>query len=162
MGCEYCEIAAGNSKSLILHQDAEIVVAVKDTSVIPGQITVFPTEHHPIMELVPDNILQKCSIMANKVSVAIFEGLDTTGTNVIIQNGTAAGQNRPHFAIEIIPRRENDGLDFQWPQKQLTEDELGYLFNELTEEVPEEKPAIKPKKVSGKDNYLLKSLKRKA
>ena len=163
MGCEYCDIVEGKSKAIVLYEDEDAIIAIKDTGAMPGQLTVFPKEHFPIMELVPDYLLEKCSVLANKASITIFEGLNAKGTNIIIQNGTAAGQQRPHFAIEIIPRQDEDQLDFQWPAQQLTEDELGYLFTQLTESTPDDKPlpVSSEPKLTGKDNYLLKSLKRK-
>ena len=162
MTCEYCDIIAGKGKALVLYEDDEAVIAIKDTSLSPGQLTVFPKEHFPIMELVPENLLDKCIVLANKASITIFEGINSKGTNIVIQNGTAAGQQRPHFAIEVIPRQEEDSIDFQWPQKQLTEDELGYLFTQLNgeEEPKEESAKEETKEISGDNNELLKSLNR--
>lgn len=166
MSCEYCQLVQGKGKGKILYENEQLVVAIKDTQVTPGQITVFPKQHFTIIEQVPDDLVTACAILANKVSIAIFESLGAKGTNVVIQNGTAAGQKRPHFAIEVIPRQEEDGLNFQWPARQLTEDELGYLLEQLTEnpepviEVVKKKEPVKEQK--GKDNYLLKSLRKKA
>ena len=181
MTCEYCEIADGKGKAEILYQDDDLVVAVKDLGVTPGQITVFPKKHATIMEMVSDEVLEKCSVMANKVSIAVFEGLGAQGTNIIVQNGLAAGQKIPHFAIEIIPRQENDGLNLQWEPKQLMEDEMESTFLALkegvekgVEPIKEEKKEEKKssdksddkkedsekKKKEDKDNYMIKQLRR--
>ena len=175
MGCEYCDIAERNSRAQILHEDEYVVVAVKDLVSIPGQITVFPKKHFTILEAVPDDILLKCSAMAEKVSLAVFESLDSQGTNVLVYNGLGAGQKVPHFAIEVIPRRENDGLNLQWQPKEVHPEELEIVVAQLQEEIQKpdiltkdetekEQPnghkaeAVKTEK--GKDNYLVKSLRR--
>jgi len=181
MKCEYCELIADRSKAEILYEDEEVVVAVKDLVMTPGQITVFPKEHFTILEMVPDKILRKCAAMANKVSIAAFESIGCQGTNIIIQNGVSAGQKVPHFAFEVVPRREGDGLNLQWEPRQLMEDEMDTAFLLLKEEGEKlvdigkkekkakveskeepKKEKIKEEKSSGekKDNYLLKSLKR--
>tara|TARA_Y100000310_G_C20515572_1_gene731012 strand:- start:161 stop:691 length:531 start_codon:yes stop_codon:yes gene_type:complete len=174
MTCELCEILEGKGKAEVLYQDAEVVIAVRDNVVTPGQITVFPKQHLPILETVPNKLLEKCAIVTNKVSVALFEGLGGQGTNIIVRNGLGAGQNIPHFSFEVIPRVETDGLNLQWEAKQLMEDEMEMTFALLKEEaakislqddVPKEKPVSdkKEEKIEQKDdseNYLLKSLKR--
>lgn len=176
MKCEYCEIAERHREAGILYEDEQVVVALKDFAVTAGQITVFPKEHFTIMEMVPDEILQKCFTLANKVSMAIFEGLAAQGTNILVQNGLGAEQKVPHFAVEVIPRREGDGLKLQWEPKEISEDERETAFLLLKEESeklvdigkkkdPKEAPgAVKTEKISavgdGKDNYLLKSLRK--
>lgn len=173
MKCEYCEMLERKDEE-ILYEDNEVVIAIKDFALTPGQITVFPKQHFTIMEMVPDDILQKCFILANKVSVSIFEGMGAHGTNILMQNGLGAGQKVPHFAVEVIPRREGDGLNLQWEPKELSEDERETTFLLLKEEgdklvdigKKKEKKEEKPKevltkvKVEGKDNYMLKSLRR--
>jgi histidine triad (HIT) family protein len=173
MKCEYCEIIERNKEQEIIYQDDEVVVAIKDLTATTGQVTVFPKEHHTILEMVPDDILRKCVVLANKAGMAIFDGLAAQGTNVLVQNGLGAGQKVPHFGIEIIPRREEDGINLQWEPKQMMEDELESSLMVLEEtlakkeevkeeklvEVKEEKKS-KEKKKSDKDNYILRSLRK--
>lgn len=162
-----------NSKAQILHEDDTVIVAVKDLVFIPGQITVFPKKHFTILEAVPDDVLAACSAMANKVSQAVFESLEPQGTNILVQNGLGAGQKVPHFALEVIPRREGDGLNLQWPPKEVPEDELEIVLQQLQSEVKKlgdltaekkkeeatEKKAY-PKLPKEGENYLVKSLRR--
>jgi histidine triad (HIT) family protein len=169
MKCEYCEIIERNREPEIIYQDEEVIVAIKDLTTTTGQVTVFPREHNTILEMVPDNILEKCAILANKVGMAIFDGLAAQGTNVLIQNGLGAEQKVPHFGIEIIPRREGDDLNLQWEPKQVMEDELEATLMAIKEslnkkeevkvEKTEEKEEGKKEK-SDKDNYLLKSIRK--
>ena len=172
MNCEYCELR----KSVILYEDKDVAVIVKDTAVTSGQITVLPKQHFTILEMVPNELMEKCFLVANKVSMAIFESVGSQGTNIMIQNGLSAGQTVPHFAIEVVPRREEDSLNFQWQPKQLSEPELESLLSQLSEVKVnlKEKAEAKDKKEikvkdenteiivekEGKKNYLLKSIRR--
>ncbi len=182
MKCEHCDIIERKNASEIIYEDDEVVVAIKDLVLTPGQITVFPKEHFTILEMVPDRILEKCISIANKVSIAIFDSLGCQGTNFLVQNGLGAGQIVPHFSIEIIPRLENDHLDLRWDTKPLPEDEmettlmtLGKTLQEMDQEILAEKAArekpISEKsevnkldadvaKEKNKDNYLLRSIKK--
>ena len=177
MECELCQIRERDE--LVLYQDKEVVIALKDTVVTPGQITVYPKEHITILEMVSDNILMRCSELANKVSIAAFESLGSQGTNIVVRNGLGAGQNVPHFSIEIIPRQENDGLNFQWDAKQISDDEMERVVSLLQVELKKldseiKQDAKKVKKNEKKDknedavepdeeekeNYLLRHVRR--
>ncbi|MBI2662232.1 HIT family protein [Candidatus Woesearchaeota archaeon] len=181
MKCDYCELIEAEKNAEIIYQDNDIAIVVKDTALTPGQITIFPKKHYTIMENAPEEIIQKCMRLANKVSVAIFESLATNGTNIVIQNGLGGGQKVPHFCIEIYPRQENDGLPLQWTSKKLDDVDLETTFNiikeELAKEEKEEKhkedlklqveKALKEDKQPNQkteqqkiENYLVKSIKR--
>ncbi|MBI2146432.1 HIT family protein [Candidatus Woesearchaeota archaeon] len=169
MKCELCELIQDQRNVICAEQD--VIAAVRETAVTPGQIIVFPRQHFTIFEIVPDPILQKCVFIANKIGMAVFDSLGAAGTNILIQNGIGAGQTAPHFALDIIPRRENDTLPLQWKPQQLMEEEMDTAFIELKEQIdkgfvtdtPKEIPAPKKEKIGvteGKNNYLLKSLRR--
>jgi diadenosine tetraphosphate (Ap4A) HIT family hydrolase len=46
------------------------------------------------------------------------------GTNIVLNNGTDAGQELPHLVINVLPRKENDSLNFEWSAKQATNEQL--------------------------------------
>src|SRR3989344_8164452 len=166
MECEYCDILTGKSKAQLLYEDESVIVVVKDMVFTPGQVTVFPRDHFTIMEQVPDEILTKCMIIAEKTSRAVFEVFQAEGTNILIQNGLGAGQKVPHFAIEVIPRREGDALNLQWQPKEVSQDDLDIIMHQLSDEIAklgdftapkkkEEKKVEEKKTEEGKD-YLSK------
>ena len=123
-----------------------------------GHIIVTPKEHFTILEQVPDFLAGHLFNVANKISTTIFETLKVHGTNIIIENGSASGQKVAHFAINIIARSENDGLGFNWPPIQVSEEDMSTTelqLKELTKNIggfdKEEKKAIT---VEEKENVL--------
>ena len=193
MSCDLCDLL--DREEEIIYQDNDLVVAVRDSVLSPGQITIFPRKHFTIWEMVPNTILEKCSSWAKKVCVAAFESLGSQGTNIIIRNGVGAGQTAPHFSVEVVPRQEGDGLNLIWEPKPLMEDEIESTFlalkdesgklvleekksgsrkdeinkiNTDSDEKKKDKPGVKEDSSSGekpkndlKENYLLKSLRRR-
>ncbi len=166
MKCGLCEIL--EEKREIVYEDEDIAIAAKTRASVAGQLSVFPKQHFTILEMVPSDLLEKCAIVANKMGMVVFEALGVQGTNLLIANGLGAGQAVPHFGLEVLPRKENDGLQLQWPLQPAEESDLEVTAELLKEElsrlkeVPEEKketPVPEKEKKSG-DNYLLKSLKR--
>ena len=174
MKCDLCEIAKKKIKAEIIYEDKDILAVVKDMAATPGQVCIFPKQHSTIMELVPNRLINHIFKIANKLGIAVFESLGVQGTNIVVQNGTAAGQKVPHFCVNIIPRKEGDNLNLQWQPKQLMEDEIETPFLALKEEgdqlVLEETESKEEVLTDGKtevtvekedeDNYLIKQLRR--
>lgn len=175
--CEFCEIVKGNEEADIIYEDDKVMAVLNLKPASPGQILLFTKEHYPIMEQVPDSEVTHVFKIANKLSTVLFETLNIQGTNIIVQNGTAAGQFIPHFSVNIVPRSENDGLNFQWEPKKLSKDELETAQLQLKEHTENIHPSMfgrekekpkpktekqeKPVKLKGeKENYLIKQLTR--
>jgi histidine triad (HIT) family protein len=171
--CEFCSIVEGNYP-YIIYQDKKITAFLAPKPTAPGHIMLIPNDHYPILENVPDFIVGHLFTIANKLSSSVFESLGMQGTNIIVNNGLAAGQKHAHFTVHIVPRRQNDNLMLQWNPKQLKEEEMSTVELKLKEATKnigqfegEKQPAKKiDKKVDKikedkeKDNYLIKQLNR--
>lgn len=169
MACAICDLIKG--KKGMLFEDEQIAIILAPKPAAPGHIILAPKVHAPILEQVPDFIIGKLFDKANKVSIAVFETLGAEGTNIIANNGIAAGQTANHFLLNVLPRRENDGLNFAWQPRQLSEEEMSTIELKLREESKDigifekeqEKPKEekKPEKIEDEgENYLLKQLER--
>lgn len=169
MTCELCEII--KSKTNILFEDEKVVVALAPKPATIGHILVMPKEHFPILEQVPDFTISELFIKANKVSIGLFESLKIEGTNIIVQNGTGAGQSYPHCVVQVIPRVTNDGMNLLWKPKQLSEEEMATVelkikdetkfIGEFEKEKPTPKEVKETPKVTKEEEYLIKHLKKR-
>ena len=132
--CVVCGIIENKIPSKKVYED-EMVLAVLDVNgANPGHCFVMPKSHYPIIEQVPDLEIGRLFQVSNKISSAIFESLGAQGTNVFVANGVPAGQTVAHFTINIIPRKENDGINLQWQPKQLSEEEMSTVELKLKEQ----------------------------
>jgi len=132
--CIICQIADSKIPSKKIYED-ELVVAVLDVNgANPGHCFVMPKNHYPILEQVPDAEIGRLFGVSNKISSAIFEALGVQGTNIFVANGLPAGQTVAHFTINVIPRKENDGINLQWQPKQLTEEEMSTVEIKLKDQ----------------------------
>jgi len=169
--CEYCMAASNPNK---IYEDKKVIAFLPSKPAALGHIILISKKHYQIFEQLPDYEAAYILNIANKLSTAIFEAIGAKGTNVLIQNGTEAGQIIPHFSVHIIPREEKDKIDFQWQARQLTEEEMSTVELRMKQsaeligdfELEEEKKPIelekKPEKIeAGKgENYLIKQLER--
>ncbi len=127
--CEYCEALKS-----VIYSDGTVSVFFEKNAAVPGHIVVAPARHFTIFEQVPDSIVRDLFRIANKVSTILFDALGVQGTNVIVENGNAAGQKVPHVSVNVIPRSEGDGLNLQWAPKKIPEQQMSLIEVQLREE----------------------------
>jgi histidine triad (HIT) family protein len=132
--CAYCKVAKDSSRAI--YEDDLCYAMLVSKPANPGHVVLLPKEHAPILEAVPKKTLAHLWVVANKLSVSLFDGLQAQGSNVVVHNGVVAGQSHAHALMHILPRTQGDGLDFQWAPKQVSPEQLTAIANQLSQEIP--------------------------
>ncbi|MFC1800904.1 HIT family protein [Nanoarchaeota archaeon] len=173
--CEFCDVVKGKEDAEIIFEDEKCTAVLHLKPAHPGHVLLFSKGHYPIMEQVPDYVVGHMFKIANKLSTALFESLNIQGTNIIVQNGVAAGQTIPHFVIHVIPRSEGDGLNFQWEPKQPGKEEVDKAiivikeqtanihpsgFQKEKREIKIDRDAVRKIESTKEENYLIKQLRK--
>lgn len=171
MTCNVCDLIKGRQG--LLFEDEQMAIMLAPKPAMAGHVWLVPKQHSAILEQIPDFVIGKLFDKANKVSISVFETLGAEGTNIIVNNGIAAGQTTNHCIVNVLPRRENDGLNFQWQTRQLSEEEMSTIELKLKDECknigvfekekPKPKEEKKPEEVKAAQdeiNYMLKQLDR--
>jgi histidine triad (HIT) family protein len=133
MECPICDFLK-SGKAKIIYEDALVVAFLNPNPAILGHSLVVPKQHFVIIEQTPDYLVGKLFEVANIVSSALFRALNTQGTNILLNNGVSANQKIAHLAINVIPRTENDNLNFAWNTKQLNEEQMSTIELKIKEE----------------------------
>jgi histidine triad (HIT) family protein len=170
--CDICAILENKKEFKFIYEDDKCFAILHESPAITGHTLVIPKKHATILEELNDNIVEHLFITANKVSSAIFESLGAYGTNIILNNGLDAGQELPHVVLNVLPRKEEDSLNFEWPPKKATESELKTtlsmikLYSDTIFSGKDKLPGVKIKQekaVEDKEkaeDYLTRTLKR--
>jgi len=169
---------SGKEKSFKVFEDDKVIAVLHNEPAGQGHLLLFGKEHSPIIETIHDSLLGHMFNVANKLSTVVFEKMNAQGTNILINNGVAAGQELNHFTINVIPRWQNDGLNFDWMPKKQSDDEMStaaLLLNENTKDItvekekktevieeraPEKIEQVKKTDEKGVENYLIRQLDR--
>lgn len=172
--CTICQIAQKKTDAKMIYEDDSLFAILHPKPASAGHVVLMPKEHYPILENLPNNLINHMFNIASKISSSIFDSLNVHGTNIFVQNGIPAGQSVPHITIHIIPRTENDNMNLMWQPKQIGEEEMSTVelkIKEQTSSITVQEEGDKPKAVEGKapedikqtdgeENYLLKQLRR--
>ena len=171
MNCEICDYVAGRVKARKLYEDAEVMAIFNPKPAVFGHAIVFPKKHLTILQQIPEETAKKMFLVSQQLAGIIFESLGAEGTNIMLNEGVPAGQKHAHAVIHVIPRKKDDGLSFEWAQKQIPEDSMAKIYEllKVPQEMKVEKPAERPKEPEGLKKegalgkareYLLKHLRR--
>ena len=131
--CIFCQIISGNVQSRKIYEDEHVLAVLDINPANPGHILVMPRDHYSIMPQIPEEEVEHIFLVAKMLSNASLRALEVQGSNIIVANGVAAGQRAQHFMAHLIPRKENDNLNFELPQKNIPEKELESIQGMLSE-----------------------------
>ncbi len=113
MNCIFCDIISRHESAEILFENEKIISFLDIRPVNYGHALVIPKVHYENFLAVPRDDLCKLTEAAQLISNAIVKSLKPDGFNIVVNNGTAAGQSVFHFHFHIIPRFHKDDFKFR-------------------------------------------------
>ena len=117
-------IINGEIPSTKLFEDEDVLVILDINPVEKGHALVISKVVYPNFTDAPACLLSHMMEIAQKVDRKQREALGCDGTNILINNGPAAGQEIPHLHIHVIPRYKDDGQQLGFGKQKYEEGEL--------------------------------------
>ena len=134
-------IVEGKIPSKKIYEDNAVMAILDIKPATKGHVIVFPKKHYSVMGQMPDNEVAHLFTVAHNIAKLLFETLKAEGTNVFVANGAVAGQTVDHVLVHVIPRFKDDGLNFVWQPKELSEEELNTVHQQLHSKLAQMQPA---------------------
>src|SRR3989338_10523973 len=129
--CIFCQIIAGKIQPKKVYEDEKVLAILDINPANPGHILIMTKEHYSIMPQLPDDETSHVFMVVKSLSNSMLRSIDAQGTNIVVANGITAGQRAQHFMVHLIPRKENDGINFTLPQKTMEQQEIESIGNKL-------------------------------
>ena len=127
MKCAICMQKPG----AIVYEDSLCYATMPSDAAVAGHMLVIPKQHIESLEEVSEEVMIQLMYVASYAASAAYEKLGCQGTNIFCNNGEPCAHN--HLVINILPRKENDGLNFQWTPKQLTPEDFDEIVRKITD-----------------------------
>jgi histidine triad (HIT) family protein len=112
--CVFCKLRDGQIPSMKIFEDDMTITFMDINPINSGHCLVITKAHAANLYEADVTDLQAAMATAQRVAVAIRDGLKPDGLNMLQANGPAAFQSVPHFHLHLIPRWNNDGKGFDW------------------------------------------------
>jgi histidine triad (HIT) family protein len=108
--CVFCKIVAGDIPCDKVYEDDLVLCFLDIAPLSLGHALIIPKEHQTSSTTLPDEVAARMFQLAPKIGQALVRATDGGGFNLLLSNGTCAGQVVPHAHLHIIPRRNDDGI----------------------------------------------------
>lgn len=120
----FTKIRDNEIPSVKIHSDDRCFVILDINPVIKGHSLVISNEPYRNIGQCPDEVLMHMICVAKRIEARQREVLHCDGSNILINNDPASGQEVPHLHIHVIPRFENDNRRFGFEHDSYAEGEM--------------------------------------
>jgi histidine triad (HIT) family protein len=108
--CVFCKIVAGQIPCDKVYEDDQVLVFLDIAPITLGHSLIVPKEHHTSVTTLPPATAGRLMEVAPRIGSALMRATDAGGFNLILANGTVAGQVVPHTHLHVVPRHVDDGV----------------------------------------------------
>jgi histidine triad (HIT) family protein len=113
--CTFCDLIHGAGEVSICYEDAEAIAFMDIQPVNAGHVLVVPRRHYETIEEIPAELAAHLFRIATRLVPAVKKVANAEGMNIVVNSGSAAGQDEPHYHVHVIPRCADDGFDIPLP-----------------------------------------------
>src|SRR5688572_14834132 len=113
--CTFCDLIHGAGEVSICYEDGDAIAFMDIQPVNAGHVLVVSRRHYERFEDVPQELAMHLFRVATKLVRAVKKVANAEGMNIVVNSGSAAGQDEPHYHVHIIPRSAEDGFDIPLP-----------------------------------------------
>lgn len=117
-------IRDGEIPSVKLYEDEKCFVILDINPISKGHALVISKECYPTFTDVEEETLNHMMHIARLIDKKMRDELKADGTNIMINNSPASGQEVPHLHIHVIPRHIDDGKTPSFKKDIYTEGEI--------------------------------------
>lgn len=110
--CIFCKIVKGEINSAKVYEDSDTLAFLDTSPFSKGHTLVIPKKHFEDIYQIDASTLEKVIVASKHVAEKIKYALQASGMRISQSNGALAGQAVFHIHFHIIPRYQNDGLQF--------------------------------------------------
>jgi Diadenosine tetraphosphate (Ap4A) hydrolase and other HIT family hydrolases len=110
--CIFCDIVNNKAKSYKVYENDETLAFLDINPISYGHILVIPKKHFENIYEMDKNILIEIIKTVKTVTAILKDKLNINAVNLMNSNGKIGNQTVFHYHVHVIPRRENDNLNF--------------------------------------------------
>jgi histidine triad (HIT) family protein len=131
MDTVFTKIIEGSIPSIKLYEDTLCLAILDINPMNKGHALVICKECYPTMAECPDDVLGHLLSVAKSLDAKMRSTIGADATNILINNGPAAGQEVPHLHIHVIPRYLNDKKRLSLTKEQYSPGEMAAYGEKL-------------------------------
>ncbi|MEK6835507.1 MAG: HIT family protein [Nanoarchaeota archaeon] len=130
--CIFCKVISNEIPSTKIYEDNYVlaILDIRPATKYGGHILVMPKKHFELITDLPDDLLNKLSLVIKKISKALLKF--GQGLNILQNNKRIAGQAIPHVHFHLIPRFPNDNVTVEkWSANEYKHGEIEKVASKI-------------------------------
>ena len=129
--CVFCKILAGDIPAAKVYEDDKVLAFLDIAPFNFGHTLVIPKAHCHGLSDMPGEFRDALFAAAAQIAPAVLRVTGATGFNLLLNNGSVAGQEVPHAHLHIIPRFVDDKVLLGASQKKYEGEELDEMKEKI-------------------------------
>lgn len=113
MNCIFCKIIKGDIPSYTIYEDEIVKVILDINPVSNGHMLIIPKTHYVNLMDIDDSVLSHIMNTSKDLYKKYKDKLNMDGLSITQNNDY--GQEVKHYHLHLIPRYENDNIEFIKP-----------------------------------------------
>lgn len=112
--CIFCKIIAAEIPASVVYEDDRALAFLDIGPLAEGHVLVISRNHYSRVSQFPVEEFAAVASVIPRLVKAISSETKCEGVNILLNDGTAAGQVVHHTHFHLIPRKPGDGLGYRW------------------------------------------------
>ncbi len=139
--CVFCKIIQGQIPSAKIYEDDKVLAFLDIAPLNFGHTVVIPKGHFAGLTVIPTEYLNALMAAIQKIAPAVMRATGAEGFNLVLNNGSVAGQVVAHAHFHIIPRLVNDAVVMPTSTKQYGDGEMAEMAAAIQKKLAERETA---------------------
>src|SRR4051812_2485675 len=97
--CTFCDLIQGAGEASTCYEDANAVAFMDIQPVNAGHVLVVSRTHYESFADVPSELAMHLFRVATRLVPAVQRVTNADGMNIVVNSGSAAGQDEPHYHV---------------------------------------------------------------
>ena len=130
--CLFCQIVENKISAYKIYEDDDCLAFLDIFPRALGHTLVIPKKHYEKYSDMTEEDVAKLGKVVFKVANRLQKKLNVPAYNIFNNNGKISGQEIMHVHFHILPRSENDGVNFLIPPvMQEAKNEIEKIYNSI-------------------------------
>ena len=112
--CIFCKIVAGEIPASVVFESESGLAFLDVNPLSDGHLLFVPRDHYERLSEIPPALAAKMAEAIPRLARALLAATKAQAYNLLLNEGTVAGQVVPHVHYHLIPRKSGDGLGYRW------------------------------------------------
>lgn len=112
--CIFCKIVAGETPASVVFESESGLAFLDVNPLSDGHLLFVPRDHYERLSEIPPALAAKMAEAIPRLGRALLAATKAQAYNLLLNEGTVAGQVVPHVHYHLIPRKSGDGLGYRW------------------------------------------------